>query len=73
MAGSIRIITWNTNGLRQHKSELEIFLEDHKIDVYMSNLLFHERIQLKNPRLQILPHIFPTKPVEEQQLSFVLT
>lgn len=33
MAGSIRIATWNANGLLQHKSELEIFLKEQKIDV----------------------------------------
>lgn len=33
MARSIRIATWNANGLRQHKAELEIFLEEQKIDV----------------------------------------
>ncbi|XP_014484751.1 PREDICTED: RNA-directed DNA polymerase from mobile element jockey-like [Dinoponera quadriceps] len=33
MAGSIRIVTWNANGLSKHKSELEIFLDDQKIDI----------------------------------------
>jgi len=33
MAGSLRIATWNANGVKQHQSELEIFLEDQKIDI----------------------------------------
>lgn len=33
MAEFIRIVTWNANGLLQHKSELEIFLEKQKIDI----------------------------------------
>lgn len=33
MMGSIRIVIWNANGLSKHKSELEIFLDDQKIDV----------------------------------------
>lgn len=33
MAESIRIVTWNANVLRQHETELEIFLEEQKIDI----------------------------------------
>ena len=33
MSKFIRIATWNANGLLQHKSELEVFLREQKIDI----------------------------------------
>jgi len=33
MASSIRIATWNANGLHQYKLELETFLENQKINM----------------------------------------
>lgn len=35
MAGSIRIATWNANGLKQHVSEVEYFLHDQKINIFL--------------------------------------
>jgi len=35
MANTLRIVTWNANGLIQHKLELENFLQQEKIDVIL--------------------------------------
>lgn len=48
---SLTILTWNANGLTRHKTELEILLNDNRIDIALiseTHLLPHYRINFLN-------------------------
>jgi exonuclease III len=59
MDSSLRIALWNANGLRNHKIELQNFLNIHKIDVaLMSETHFTTRTVFKLPNYKVyhIPH-----------------
>lgn len=61
MAGSIRIVTWNANGLRQRIPELELFLEEQKIDIALiseTHLTKQSNVRIKG--FQIYDTIHPS-------------
>jgi exonuclease III len=59
MEYSLRIVLWNANGLSNHKLELQIFLQIHKIDIALiSQAHFTTRTMFKIPYYKVyhIPH-----------------
>ena len=54
MAGSIRIATWNSNGLKNHILELQVFLETEKIDICLiseTHFTNHSNVKVKGYKI----------------------
>jgi exonuclease III len=61
MAGTLRIITWNSNGLLQHKENLLVTLTEQKIDVYLfSETHFTRESHLKLRGYEVYHAIHPS-------------
>jgi len=50
MAKFLRIVLWNANGLAQHKEEIQLFLQQKKIDILLiSETHFTKKSYFKMP------------------------
>lgn len=59
MLNLLRIVTWNANGLLEHLSELEVFLNKEKIDICLiseSHLTVNSQVKFKNFTCYHTPH-----------------
>lgn len=69
MAGSIRIVAWNANGLVQRNLELELFLVNQRIDICLiaETHFTKETIMRLRGYKSITLHTYPTSAEEAQQ------